>query len=135
MGESIFPMEPNTPEPDQEPRFVPLEDAGAMLDALASGTARTIVASLRDEPKTPSNLAERADMSLQNTLYHLNQLRNAELVEPVDTQYSTRRREMSVYALQSEPVLICAGDESADAEVARLSESQPWTTPELAESD
>jgi hypothetical protein len=42
---------------------------------------------------------------------------------------------MSVYALQSEPVVICAGDESADAEVARLTESQPWTTPEFAESD
>jgi len=135
MGESIFPTESNTTEPDREPRFVPLEDAGAMLDALASGTARTIVASLREEPKTPSVLAESAGTSLQNTLHHLNQLADVELVEPVDTQYSTRGREMSVYALQSEPVVICAGDESADAEVARLTESQPWTTPEFAESD
>lgn len=116
MAESIFPTEPAPPEPDQDPRLVPLEDAGAMLEALASHTARRIVDSVRDDPKTPSDIADSAETSIQNTLYHLERLVDAGLLEVVDTCYSPRGREMNVYAPASGSVVICVADDSVDVD-------------------
>jgi len=135
MAQSIFPTEPSATDTDREPRFVPLEDAGNMIEALASRTARRIVGSVRTEPKTPSDIADSAETSLQNTLYHLERLVDADLLEVVDTCYSPRGREMNVYAPASEPVVICVGDESANADVVSVTESQLWTAPEFADAD
>lgn len=134
MAESIFPTEPSTTEANREPRFVPLEDAGDMVEALASRTARRILDSVRGDPKTPSDIADSAETSLQNTLYHLERLGDAGLLEVVDTCYSPRGREMDVYAPASKPVIICVGDESIDADVASVTESRAWSQ-EFADAD
>lgn len=131
MAESVFPTEPSAAEPDRDPQFVPLEDAGDMIEALATETARQILDSVRDEPKTPADIADSVGTSLQNALYHLDRLAAAGLLDVVDTCYSPRGREMDVYALAAEPVVICAGEDSIDADVADMFEAPPGgrTTP------
>ncbi|WP_306053064.1 ArsR/SmtB family transcription factor [Natronococcus wangiae] len=109
----LFPFrsEPSTGE--GQPRVVDLEgeDADAVFGALSSTTARRIYARLDDEPGTPSDVADSIDSSIQNVRYHLEKLEDAGLVEIVDTWYSSRGNEMSVYATTDGP-LIVTSDES-----------------------
>jgi DNA-binding transcriptional ArsR family regulator len=80
------------------------------LQALSSGTAQSILGTLGAEPKTASEIAERVDTSIQNAQYHLSQLKTNGLVEPVDTWYSARGKEMTVYALAAEELVIQFGE-------------------------
>ena len=81
-----------------------------VLRALSSETAQRILATLGDEPGTASDVAEAVDVSLQNVDYHLGSLREAGLVEPVETWYSAKGREMTVYALTTERLVFQFGD-------------------------
>jgi len=97
---SILPIRSEPSTGDDEPRVVDLEgeDADAVFSALSSGTARQIVSSVHDDPKTQSEIADAIDTSVQNVRYHLDKLEDAGLVEVVDTWYSSRGNEMDVYA-------------------------------------
>lgn len=70
----------------------------AVFDALGSETARSMLAALKDDPATATETANRVDTSLQNVQYHLEKLREADLVAVVGTWYSSRGKEMTVYA-------------------------------------
>lgn len=109
----LFPLRSETETAEGQPRVVDLEgeDADAVFSALSSGTAREIYSRLNDEPGTPSDVAEAIDSSIQNVRYHLENLEDAGLVEVVDTWYSSRGNEMSVYATADGP-LIVTSDES-----------------------
>jgi len=109
----LFPFRSDPPPNDGPPRIVELEgeDADAVFSALSSTTARRIYATLEDEPATPSDIAERIDSSIQNVNYHLANLEEAGLIEVVDTWYSSRGNEMSVYGTTAGP-LIVTSDES-----------------------
>jgi DNA-binding transcriptional ArsR family regulator len=98
---------------DREPRVVGVDsdDADDVLAALSAGTARSLLTALYDDPATPSELADRADTSLQNAQYHLEKLRDADLVESVGTRYSEKGREMTVYAPTDGPIVLFAGDD------------------------
>jgi DNA-binding transcriptional ArsR family regulator len=135
MTESIFPTEPSATVPDRSPRFVPLEDAGDIIETVASPTARQIVDAVRDEPKTPSDIADRTETSVQNALYHLERLVDAGLLEVVDTCYSSRGREMDVYAPAPELIVICVGEASVDVDVASAVDSRFRTNGDLADAD
>lgn len=101
--------------PDHEPRVVDLNaDEGAAVNALSSETARAILDRLRESPATASTLADVTDTSPQNVHYHLDNLEDADVVTPVDTVYSEKGCEMSVYAPAGDPLVIVAGD--ADGE-------------------
>jgi DNA-binding transcriptional ArsR family regulator len=113
-------MAPADVDPAAEPTVVSFEDADAMIEALASTTARAIVAALDAEPMAPAALADRVDTSLQNTLYHLDRLTEAGLLEVVDTGYSARGNEMDVYAPAADPVVICVGDGDSERAVAEV---------------
>lgn len=107
----LLPSRPDLSRRDEpEPRLLTIDDEAAdeVFEALASGTARTIFGALHDEPATASALAEAADTSLQNTRYHLEQLAAADLVEAAGTQYSSKGREMTVYAPADEPLVMLA---------------------------
>jgi len=110
---------PSTPDisgdDDADPRVVGLdsEDADDLLSALSSETARKLLTALHDEPSTPSAVAKRVDTSLQNAQYHLKKLEDADIIEPVDTVYSEKGREMTVYAPASKPLVVFAGDEES----------------------
>ena len=98
---------------ERDPRVIGVDsdDADDLLSALSSGTARKLLAELHEEPTTPSNLAERADTSVQNAQYHLGKLADAGLIEVVDTIYSEKGREMKVYAPTDRPLIVFAGPE------------------------
>lgn len=94
-----------------EPRLVELNDeiADEVFSALSAGTARDILKRLYQDPGTATDVAEAADTSLQNARYHLEKLQDAGLVEDVDTWYSSRGTEMTVYAPTNEPLVVAAG--------------------------
>ena len=105
--------------PDGEPRVIGVddEDADAVLAALSSETARTLFATIHEEPATPSELADHTETSLQNAQYHLEKLDDANLIDVVDTRYSEKGREMSVYGPSGAPVVLFAGGERAEGDV------------------
>ncbi|WP_254531664.1 ArsR/SmtB family transcription factor [Natrinema gelatinilyticum] len=109
----LFPFRSETAVEEGQPRIVDLEgeDADAVFAALSSTTARQIYARLDDEPGTPSDIADAIDSSIQNVRYHLENLEDAGLVDVIDTWYSSRGNEMSVYATTDGP-LIVTSDES-----------------------
>lgn len=88
------------------------EEADALLGVLSSGTARTVLEAVHEEPSTASGLAERLDASLQTVHYHLRNLAEAGVVEVTGTVSSEKGREMDVYAPTAGPVVVFAGDEA-----------------------
>lgn len=97
----------------EEPRVVGVDgdDADAVLSALSAGTARDILTALHDEPATASELADRVDTTLQNVQYHVEKLTDAGLVCEVDTVYSEKGREMTVYGPADRALVVVAGRE------------------------
>jgi len=77
------------------------------FEALASETARAIFEQLTDEPTTASELATQVGTSIQNVEYHLSGLRDADLVVEAGIWYSTRGKEMSVYAPRVSELVVC----------------------------
>jgi DNA-binding transcriptional ArsR family regulator len=90
------------------------DEAGDLLSSLASDTARSVLTSLHEEPATASEVADRVDTSLQNARHHLNSLQEADLVEVRETRYSSKGREMSVYAPASDPTVVFVGSREHD---------------------
>ncbi|WP_231183825.1 winged helix-turn-helix domain-containing protein [Haladaptatus sp. DYF46] len=99
---------------DRDPRVVGVDsdEADALVAALSSQTGRDILAALYEEPATPATIADRVETSLQNVQYHLGKLEEGNLVEVADTAYSSKGREMKVYAPTAEPLVLFAGNES-----------------------
>ncbi|MFB6160153.1 MAG: ArsR/SmtB family transcription factor [Haloferacaceae archaeon] len=87
-----------TADPAPEPRVLSLDEAGPMVDALTSETARAVVLALDREPATATAVADRIGSSLQNVSHHLSNLQDAGLVAAVGTRYSEKGQEMTVYA-------------------------------------
>lgn len=107
----LLPSPPDVSLGDRDPRVVGVdsEDADELIAALSSETARKTLTALHEEPATTSELADSVDTSLQNVQYHLKKLKEADLVEVVDTVYSEKGREMNVYAPADEPLVLFAG--------------------------
>jgi DNA-binding transcriptional ArsR family regulator len=108
---------PSTPDlgdarPD-DPRVVGVdtEDAESVISTLSSETARRILAELHADPAPASEIADRADTTLQNAQYHLGRLSEAGLVEVAGTAYSEKGREMDVYAPADRALVVVAGRE------------------------
>ena len=121
MASPIERIQRRTASPDEQPRVIDVNatDADAVLDALSSDTGRSTYRALFDEPGTASEIADRLDTSLQNTHYHLSNLRDAGLVEEIDVVYSAKGNEMTVYGPANDP-LVLVGD---DARVPRVERS------------
>ncbi|MFB6234792.1 MAG: ArsR/SmtB family transcription factor [Halopenitus sp.] len=115
----LLPSLPDVSLEDREPRVVDVddEDADDLIDALSSETARAALTALHEQPSTTSELAEELDTTLQNVQYHLGNLREADLVEIVDTAYSEKGREMDVYAPADEPLVLFAGSSTTESGV------------------
>ncbi|WIV67965.1 ArsR/SmtB family transcription factor [Natrialbaceae archaeon AArc-T1-2] len=111
----LFPFRSETSSEEGQPRVVDLagEDADAVFSALSSTTAREIYARLDEEPGTPSDVAESIDSSIQNVRYHLEKLEEAGLVDVVDTWYSEKGNEMSVYATANGPLIVTGNESTA----------------------
>lgn len=111
-GRRLLPLCPFPESADTSPRILDLisEDADLVFDALSSTTARRILSVLHEEPAPPTELADQLDLSLQNVHYHLRNLQDACLIEQVDTGYSEKDVEMSIYAPTAEPVVLSGSD-------------------------
>lgn len=114
---ALLPARPAVDEGQHEPTMIGLEDdeAESVFGALASRTARRVIARLYDDPATASDVADAVGISLQNATYHLSRLREADLVTVAGTWYSSRGVEMKVYAPTSDPLLLVAGADHFDA--------------------
>lgn len=107
----LLPYRPASESETTSPRILDLtsEEADLVFDALSSATARRILGVLYDEPATPPEIAAHLDLSLQNVHYHLRNMRDAELIEEIDTGYSEKGVEMSIYAPTADPVVLSDG--------------------------
>ena len=85
------------------------EEAGDLLSSIACDTARNVLTALHEEPATASEVADRDDTSLQNARHHLENLQDAGLVRVADTRYSSKGREMNVYAPSEDPMVVFVG--------------------------
>lgn len=105
---SVFPQQPPVEHvPDDQLRLSVTGDESAVIcELLSSTTAGKIVSTLKEEPKPASEIATAVGTSLQNTSYHLDRLVEGELVEPTETWYSEKGREMTVYALRTHELVI-----------------------------
>jgi DNA-binding transcriptional ArsR family regulator len=99
------------PDPD-EPTVLDLNHADEAFEALGSETARGILSTLYETPRTPPEVREEVGTSLQNVHYHLDRLEDADLIEPAGTGYSAKGNEMTVYAPAREAVVLFAGREA-----------------------
>lgn len=96
------------------------ETSDVVLDALASETARGILRQLHVEPRTPSELAEIEDLSIQNVTYHLEKLEAADLIKVTETQYSEKGREMNIYGPADEPLVVFVGTDRRKLDIKSL---------------
>lgn len=87
------------------------DEPADVLHTLTSTTAQKIVGTLASGPMTASDMSDAVDTSLQNAQYHLQRLSEADLVETVDTWYSAKGREMTVYALTANELVVQFGDD------------------------
>lgn len=105
----LLPYCPDVQETDLDGDVVGLDDPGTAFEALSSGTARTILSVLYQNPGPASDIAARVGTSLQNATYHLKRLLEAGLVTVVETWYSAKGTEMNVYAPANDPLVLFAG--------------------------
>lgn len=107
---TLLPSKPTVDRTETEPEVVGLDQATSdIFSVLKSETARALLLELYEEPTVASDLADRVGTSLQNTQYHLNNLQNASLVEIVGTWYSSKGKEMNVYAPANGPLTLVIG--------------------------
>lgn len=85
------------------------EDVDSLLDALSSDTARAVLNAIYEEPGTPSEIADRLDMSIQKISYHLEKLEDEDLIAVAGTRYSEKGQEMTVYEPPEDPLVLFVG--------------------------
>ncbi|WP_162524344.1 ArsR/SmtB family transcription factor [Halobellus captivus] len=118
-----------TRPPDADPAVfdVVADDAGELVDALGSETARQLLHALHEDPAPPSELARELDTSVQNVHYHLSKLRTAGVVESVGTRLSEKGNEMTVYAPAADPIVLVGSSSASQRETLRRSLAD-WVT-------
>lgn len=101
-------------ETDQIQLKLDSEEADEVFSAISSSTARKIIGSLDDRPKTPAELSDELDLTLQTIHHHLNNLQDVDLITVLDMEYSERGREMNVYGVATDVMVMHSGDTSED---------------------
>jgi predicted transcriptional regulator len=101
------------PKYETAPIRVPIRRSGKVLDPLSSQMARTILAVLAEKPMTVTEIAGTVGTSVQNAMYHTNNLREAKLIAMVDTWYSEKGKEMPVYAASCETIVLTTESEDS----------------------
>ena len=108
MPQRLLPAEEPVSPPDRSDRECAIddEDAEAVLDALSSDRTREIFRTLCSSPMTTAEVAEAAETSIQNATYHLEKLERTGLIDVVETWYSSRGKEMAVYAATPRRIVV-----------------------------
>lgn len=119
MGNLLPTRSETTISRSEDPTVVFFDDdrAEAVLSTVQSDTAQTILQALMREPMSPSDLAAELDMSVENISYHLDNLQEQRLIEEYDTVYSEKGREVTVYAVTEDPLVIIFGSSENDEQL------------------
>jgi DNA-binding transcriptional ArsR family regulator len=82
------------------------ERAQKIGKAIASPTANEILHILAEGPKTASDLTEVLNIPMGTLKYHIENLLEAGLIEITETRYSVKGREVKVYALRDQLLIV-----------------------------
>ncbi|MDD1706376.1 MAG: helix-turn-helix domain-containing protein [Methanoregulaceae archaeon] len=82
------------------------ERAQKIGKAIASPTANDILHILAEGPKTASDLTETMNIPMGTLKYHIENLLDAGLIEITETRYSVKGREVKVYALRDQLLIV-----------------------------
>lgn len=96
---------------ERDTQTVDIGEESTVFEVLASDTARRIVAVLEKTPRTASEVATELGISVQNVCYHLDRFQEVGLIEAVGSRYSSKGKEMTVYALVTESLIVRFGDD------------------------
>ena len=94
MSEDVIVLEPSD------------ERAQKIGKAISSQTANDILHILSQGPKTASDLTELLDIPMGTLKYHIDNLLEVGLVEIAETRYSIKGREVKVYRLKDQLVIV-----------------------------
>jgi DNA-binding transcriptional ArsR family regulator len=82
------------------------ERAQKIGKAIGSPTANEILHILAEGPKSASDLTEVLDIPMGTLKYHIENLLDAGLIEITETRYSVKGREVKVYALRDQLLIV-----------------------------
>jgi DNA-binding transcriptional ArsR family regulator len=82
------------------------ERAQKIGKAIASPTANEVLHILAGGPKTASDLTETLNIPMGTLKYHIENLLEAGLIEITETRYSVKGREVKVYALRDQLLIV-----------------------------
>ena len=101
-----LPQPVDPPSPDRTEVVVDGSGSAAVLSTLSSETARDVLAALRADPKPLSAVVDAAGTSIRNARYHVERLCDVGVVEPIDEWCSRKGKEMTVYAVTTDRLVI-----------------------------
>lgn len=81
-------------------------EAQKIAKAMSSPTSADLFNALSDCPMSATALAERSELPLTTVKYHLENMLSAGLIEVTDTRWSAKGREMKIYAIKDQVVVI-----------------------------
>ncbi|MDD3621407.1 MAG: helix-turn-helix domain-containing protein [Methanofollis sp.] len=82
------------------------EQAKKIAKAMASQTANDILGSLKDGPKSATEMADALSIPITTLKYHVENLAEAGLIEIVKTKWSSKGREVKVYGLTDRLLIV-----------------------------
>lgn len=84
------------------------ERAQKIARAMASQTANAIIQAFGGEPLTSSEVARRMKIPITTASYHIENLLDAGLLEVMETRWSEKGREVKVYGLANQVLIIAS---------------------------
>jgi DNA-binding transcriptional ArsR family regulator len=94
MAEDVIVLEPGE------------ERAQRIAKAIGSPMAGEILQLLKDGPKTSTQIIESLSIPMSTAKYHIENLLNAGILEVAETKYSVKGREVKVYRLRDQVVVV-----------------------------
>ncbi|HUU74731.1 MAG TPA: helix-turn-helix domain-containing protein [Methanoregulaceae archaeon] len=88
------------------------ERAQKVARAIASQTANDILHILQEGPKTASDLTGVLSIPMGTVKYHIENLLEAGLLEVSETRYSVKGREVKVYSLKDQLLIVAPRDKN-----------------------
>jgi DNA-binding transcriptional ArsR family regulator len=82
------------------------ERAQKIAKAMASPTAGDILQAMKDGPKTSTDLADQLHLPMSTVKYHIGNLLEAGVLEVSETRYSVKGREVKVYTLKDQLLIV-----------------------------
>ncbi|MDD1658226.1 MAG: winged helix-turn-helix domain-containing protein [Methanomicrobiales archaeon] len=82
------------------------ERAKKIAKAMASGTATGILNLLKEGKRTATEVAEQLQIPMTTVQYHLENLREAGLIEVAERRWSVKGREVKVYGLRDQVLIV-----------------------------